>query len=559
MSKSFIKNKLRTLLEQYLIENQQDINKLIDEDTEISGDVLNSFKLQNSLNKDIWDDKDTLNPKVKFKLLEIAKDFFKELELPKNVKLKDVIFTGSLANFNWSKFSDIDLHLVVDFDQFKEDKDFMTKHFKVEKTLWNDIHDIKIYNYPVEIYVQNIDDKLEATAIYSVLHNKWILKPSKQEFKVDKGLLKQKAKKFIDQYEDIKSDYANKKYKQVIIKVDTLWDKIKKMRQIGLEEGGEFSLENILFKVLRRMPVMDDLDKMRKDAYDKSMTLNESIKTPSPESIIQSVIYRLTIWYHEHEKMDACDINNGECMSFAENIYKELLEKYNIKTEILSDPLFWEPFDDVDKSLLADPQDYGSKPTYDYKKLGLPSHYWIYYNGKHYDSERIKGVTNFFDLPTFQEYKQKYSKNKINESLLVENNVWIDGGILLIKGKKLEDGTQRLYATHIKKIIELPRNRKDDTKGVAARMALLSDVFYVIKQIPDPNIEGNTILKGFKMDYKSDVSLSKVLKMKGQSASIVLNNAKTPLHWESLRFNSMGVMLNRLSNDIRQIPDIKLD
>ncbi len=418
MSKSFIKQKLKTLLEQYLIENQ-DINKLIDEDTEISGDVLNSFKLQNSLNKDIWDDKDTLNPKVKFKLLEIAKDFFNELELPKNVKLKDVIFTGSLANFNWSKFSDIDLHLVVDFDQFKEDKNFMEKHFKTEKTLWNDIHDIKIYSYPVEIYVQDKDDKLEATAIYSVLHNKWLLKPSKQDFKVDKNLLKQKAQKFIKQYEDIKSDYANKKYKPLITKVDTLWDKIKQMRQAGLEEGGEFSLENILFKVLRRMPVMDDLDKMRKDAYDKSMTLNES--------------------------------------------------------------------------------------------------------------------------------------------LILENNVWIDGGILLIKGKKLEDNTQRLYATHIKKIIELPRNRKDDTKGVAARMALLSDVFYVIKQIPDPNVEGNIILKGFKMDYRSDVHISKQLKMTNQSASIVLNNNKTPIWWESLRFNSMGAMLNRLSNDIRQIPDIKLD
>lgn len=419
MSKSFIKHKLKTLLEQYLIENQVDINKLIDEDTEISGDVLNSFKLQNSLNKDIWDDKDTLNPKVKFKLLEIAKDFFKELELPKNVKLKDIIFTGSLANFNWSKFSDIDLHLVVDFGEFKEDEKFIEKHFKVEKTLWNDIHDIKIYNYPVEIYVQDIAHELAATAIYSVLHNKWIKKPSKQEFSVDKGLLKQKAQKFFKQKEDIDKDYNNKDYKSVVSKIDILWNRIKKMRQSGLEEGGEFSLENILFKVLRRTPFMDDLDKMRKDAYDKSMTLNES--------------------------------------------------------------------------------------------------------------------------------------------LLTESNVWTDGGILLIKGKKLEDGTQRLYATHIKKIIELPRNRKDDTSGVAARMAILSDVFYVIKLVQDIPNQTETILKGFKMDYKSDVALSKQLRMTNQSASIVINNNKTPNHWDSLRFNNLPTMFNKIGNDIRQIPDIKWD
>lgn len=416
--KKFIKNRLNLLIESYLQQNN-DINKLIDENTEdIPKDVIDSFKLQSGLNKDIWDDKDTLNPKVKFKLLEIAKDFFKDLELPKDIKIKDIIFTGSLANFNWSKFSDIDLHLIIDFNQFKEDKDFITKHFKTEKTLWNDNHDIKIYSYPIEIYVQDVDDKLEATAIYSVLHNKWVLKPSKQDFKVDISTLKKKGKKFFNQFDDIKKDFNNKNYKQVVKKIDTLWDRIKYMRQSGLEEGGEFSIENILFKVLRRTPFMDDLDEMRKDAYDKSMTLNE-------------------------------------------------------------------------------------------------------------------GVIN-------------------------ENNIWYDGGILLIKGAKDNEGNQRLFATHIKKIIELPRNRKDDSKGVAARMALLSDVFYLIKEIPNPNIEGNTILKGFKMDYKTNISLSKVLKMKGQSASVVINNNKVPLHWETLRYNSIGVMLNKLSNDIKQIPDINL-
>lgn len=416
--KKFIQNRLKVLIENYLQQNN-DINKLIDENTEdVPKDVINSFKLQSGLNKDIWDNKDNLNPKVKFKLLEIAKDFFRDLELPKDIKIKDIIFTGSLANFNWSKFSDIDLHLILDFNQFKEDKDFITKHFKAEKTLWNDNHDIKIYSYPIEIYVQDVDDKLEATAIYSVLHNKWILKPSKQDFKIDISALKKKGKKFFDQFDNIKKDFNNKDYKQVVKKIDTLWDRIKHMRQSGLEEGGEFSTENILFKVLRRTPFMDDLDKMRKDAYDKSMTLNES--------------------------------------------------------------------------------------------------------------------------------------------LISENNIWYDGGILLIKGAKDNEGNQRLYATHIKKILNLNRSRKDDSSGVAARMAILSDIFYLIKEIPDPNIEGNTILKGFKMDYKTNVSLSKVLKMKGQSASIVLNNNKTPLWWDSLRFNNVMVMLNKIGNDIRQIPNINL-
>ena len=543
MSKSFIQNKLKTLLEQYIVDNQLDANKLIDESQDIPTDVVDSFKLQKSLNKDIWDDKDTLSPKVKFKLLEIAKDFFKELELPSNVKLKDIIFTGSLANFNWSKFSDIDLHLVIDYSDFKEDKDFITKHFKVEKTLWNDIHDIKIYSYPVEIYVQNIDDKLEATAIYSVLHNKWILKPSKQEFSIDKGLLKKKADKFFKQGEDIKKDYANKDYKQVVSKIDKLWDRIKTMRKAGLEEGGEFSLENILFKVLRRTPFMDGLDGMRKEAYDKSMTLNEA-------------------------HVDA----NGELIDFSTKLdypYEEILDlvkSYVYKNREHWFKLGWAIFNTINSGTNTK---YNSKTKYVFKVeriTELMNHDFPVLDMLDSDEEaykRAKEAGFILDedgiVLGLNGVNLLNKTNSLNENIILnESNVWTDGGILLIKGAKLPDGNQRLYATHIKKIIELPRNRKDDTKGVAARMAILSDVFYVLKEIPDPNIEGNTIIKGFKMDYRNDVYLSKVLKMKNQSASIVLNNNKTPIHWESLRYNSMGAMLNRLSNDIKQIPNITL-
>lgn len=141
------------------------------------------------------------------------------------------------------------------------------------------------------------------------------------------------------------------------------------------------------------------------------ITLSEGqLKNPSPEAIISSVIHNLQVWYYNEHKMDACDINSGECMNFAEAVYEELLNEYKIKTEILSDGLFWEPYGDIeDESLLAKPEEYGSTPTYNYKKLGLPSHYWIYYNGKHYDAERIKGINNFFELPTFVRFKEKYS------------------------------------------------------------------------------------------------------------------------------------------------------
>ena len=134
-----------------------------------------------------------LNPKVRNKLLRIATDFFKSLELPENVKLKDVIFTGSLANFNWSKFSDIDLHLILDYNEIGGDKAFVEEFFWAHKDIWNNEHDIMVYGYPVEIYVQDAKAEITATAIYSVANDKWILEPKKEKFNLDKGLLKTKA------------------------------------------------------------------------------------------------------------------------------------------------------------------------------------------------------------------------------------------------------------------------------------------------------------------------------------------------------------------------------
>jgi hypothetical protein len=135
--------------------------------------------------------------------------------------------------------------------------------------------------------------------------------------------------------------------------------------------------------------------------------LQEAGKRSPEEETITFVVKKWTQWYKEEAGISACDINTGECMDFAESVYEELLKDYNIKTEILSDAFFYDPYDDGND--LWDVSEFGGKPTYDYLKHGLPSHYWIYYNGKHYDSEKPLGVKNFFQLPTIENFKRKYN------------------------------------------------------------------------------------------------------------------------------------------------------
>ena len=83
--------------------------------------ILQSFHQRDRLNPKIWKKSDgdiLINPKVREKLLEISKEFINFLKV--EIIVSDIIMTGSLANYNWSNFSDVDLHIVVDFKQFKE-------------------------------------------------------------------------------------------------------------------------------------------------------------------------------------------------------------------------------------------------------------------------------------------------------------------------------------------------------------------------------------------------------------------------------------------------------
>ena len=252
----------------------ESVMKSLDADLKIPKDVLSSFQIKDTLNPKIWEN-DTLKPEIRKQILKIAIDFFKDLKLSPNIKLKDVLFVGSLANYNWSEFSDVDIHVVVDFAEFKEDEDFIKKYFDAEKNLWNLKHDIKIKGFDVEIYVQELNEKLNSSAVYSVSKDKWVDKPEKTQFKLDKDLIKRRIQKLFHKLENIKNDYEDKDYESVVDKVTNLKDFIKKTRQAGLEKGGEFSTENIVFKILRRTDFMEILDNYKNKSYDHEVGVNE--------------------------------------------------------------------------------------------------------------------------------------------------------------------------------------------------------------------------------------------------------------------------------------------
>jgi hypothetical protein len=234
---------------------------------------LSGFKIKDDLNPKIWDENKVLQPEVRKRLLKIANDYFESLELP-DVDIIDVTFTGSLANYNWSKYSDVDLHIVIDYDEIEMEENLREDFLALHKNAWNDKHNIKVYGYEVEIYVQNEGEPHHSTGIYSVLNNDWDIEPEHQNFKIDNEGVKRKANVLMDMIEDVYDSMDGDK-EVTIEKVDKLKDKISKMRSCGLEEGGEFSIENMAFKVLRRNGMMERLGDIKIASYDDMMTLEQ--------------------------------------------------------------------------------------------------------------------------------------------------------------------------------------------------------------------------------------------------------------------------------------------
>ncbi len=225
-----------------------------------------------NLNPQFWLNNHLKN-NIRKNLLSLAKFYFKQLDL--GVELKDVIFTGSLANYNYTNLSDVDLHLVIDYKKIIDDEDFAKEYFGDKRAIWADSNDIKINGFPVEIYVQDISQLNDKGmgAMYSLLNNKWIKKPKYNLPEVDKHLITQRVNKYLDIFNKISM------MKDTIKKVDSynkVFEKIRDNRRKSTKEEGEFSVDNLVFKVLRNKKVFDIIRNNKKEIVNNVFSINSN-------------------------------------------------------------------------------------------------------------------------------------------------------------------------------------------------------------------------------------------------------------------------------------------
>jgi hypothetical protein len=229
---------------------------------------LNSFKLSDAvtfhdkLNPKLWNGT-KLRPEVRDQLIKIAQDFLQELGVH-DLDVKDITISGSNAAYSYTKYSDLDLHILVDMGNLPVDEVYK-ELFLAKKTIYNESHDIKIHNIPVELYVQDSREPVVSLGEYSVMNDQWIKIPTKRRSDFDQTATKIKYEKLLSL---IEIALKSRKYSKVKHIIDT----IKRYRQAGLDKGGEFGPENLAYKMLRSQGFITKLYDLRDKLHSEKLS-----------------------------------------------------------------------------------------------------------------------------------------------------------------------------------------------------------------------------------------------------------------------------------------------
>jgi len=234
--------------------------------------ILDSFSIKDTLNPKIWETPKEPNnavmiPKVRKALMRIAEEFIDYLG--DDVFVDDIHLTGSLANFNWSEFSDFDLHVIVDLQQYENQSEIYKELFNLKKQVFNDKHNIKIFGYDVELYAQDAEEQHYSSGVYSIMNDEWVSNPKKFKNEIDKSVLENKIKSWVE-----KIDTAIDEGKDL----ETIKNKLKEYRKSGLEKDGELSYENLVFKFLRRSGHIEKLFDTANKETDKELSIERTIQ-----------------------------------------------------------------------------------------------------------------------------------------------------------------------------------------------------------------------------------------------------------------------------------------
>ena len=223
-----------------------------------------ALELHSHLNPAIWDKDWNLLPEVEDRIYKIVNKFQSECMLP--LDIVDVHLVGSNASFNYNSQSDLDVHIVVNFDLLDVDKEILTAAYNLQKAQFNRDYDISIHGINIEMYIEDINSMTASNGIYSLYNKKWIKKPVKKSYHT-------LDKRFYDTLDRLADKMRKVVSSDDEVEITKNINMLYMMRKNGLATDGEFSIGNLLFKEIRNLGLLDELKQRLKQVQSNNLTL----------------------------------------------------------------------------------------------------------------------------------------------------------------------------------------------------------------------------------------------------------------------------------------------
>ncbi|MCL9683497.1 hypothetical protein [Legionella maioricensis] len=187
---------------------------------------------------------------IEKRLLHVGNYYFAKIKKKfPDAKLVDILFVGSLAGYGYMNGSDVDLHLLIDFN-VPCDKGLLNDYLTLLRTVWHS-EKISIGNYSVQITPVSVRD--EHGGVYSLLNHQWIEKPQREKIPYTKEELIHAIKTHQHELINLEKIYNQTPNTLNCQKLIDYANALKIWRKQGLAQRGITSMENTTFRIMRAL------------------------------------------------------------------------------------------------------------------------------------------------------------------------------------------------------------------------------------------------------------------------------------------------------------------
>jgi hypothetical protein len=224
-------------------------------------EFVKGFEEHNRLNPKLWDG-ENLKPEVKQALLKIAKEFKDFIDI--DVPVIDLHITGGQVTYHYTEHSDLDLHLILDYDKIECDQE-VKELLDSKRLLFKQKHDITVYGIPVEPGTENVNEPTVSSA-WSLKTNSWVRQPKNYSGEIDEKEIKKQSLQWMKIINGVLRQNDLEKAQKCL-------KMLRKYRKSGLKQTGEYGVENLVYKTLRNNKTLEKLVNFIDSQSDQNLSI----------------------------------------------------------------------------------------------------------------------------------------------------------------------------------------------------------------------------------------------------------------------------------------------